>query len=254
MRRKSIIILTALTPVVLASQPGKEHIIDYEPTETDLYIDSICFSDLLKLPYHEFNNHWDHLTESDYIEVAQELGVEVPAIKAVVDIETGRTHKGFWQKGKALINFDIDIYKQYAKHHGVNLSEAKKKQPLIFQKPDVKKHGSQQAAQYARFEAALQVHHDLAIESCFWGMFQIGGFNWKICGCRNVDEFHKRVNTSEREQLELFAAYCRSRGLVKYIQAKDWSNFSLRYNGPGYKKRGYHKKMDAAYKKFKSRK
>lgn len=252
MRRISIITFIALAPVVVASQPGKEHNIDYEPTEKDLLIDSICFSELFQLPFIEYDNHWDRLTESDYTEVAQELGVEVPAIKAVVDIETGRTHKGFWQKGKALINFDLAIYKQYAKYHGVNLNNAKKKQPLIFQKPNVRKYGSQQAAQYARLEAAMQIHRELALESCFWGMFQIGGFNWKLCGCKDVDEFHKRVNTSEREQLELFAAYCRARGLVKYIQSKDWSNFSLRYNGPGYKKRGYHKKMDAAYKKFKN--
>ena len=51
------------------------------------------------------------LTEEDYRQVAEELGVEVAAIKAVVDIEAGPQHKGFWQPGKPLINFDLSMYR-----------------------------------------------------------------------------------------------------------------------------------------------
>ncbi len=36
------------------------------------------------------------LTDDDYREVAERLGVEVAAIKAVVDIEAGRAHEGFF--------------------------------------------------------------------------------------------------------------------------------------------------------------
>ena len=47
------------------------------------------------------------LSERDYAEVAEELGVETAAIKAVVDIEAGKGHKGFWSEGKPIINFDL---------------------------------------------------------------------------------------------------------------------------------------------------
>lgn len=244
----------APVPVVALPQSGAESfVIEYSLTKGEIWLDSAYFSHWYKLTDPVADRPWDRLTEEDYIEVAAELGVEVPAIKAVVDIETGRTHQGFWKKGKALINFDLAMYRKYAPRNGVNLKSAKKKQPVIFRSPDVRKYGSQQAAQYARFEAAMEINPAAAIEGCFWGMFQIGGFNWKICGCRSAAEFLERVNRSEREQLELFAAYCRARGLVKYIQKKDWAAFSLRYNGPGYKKRGYHKKMAEAYKKFKGK-
>lgn len=240
-----------LVPVAAVPQSGRESFIEYVPTHNELLLDSIYFAHWYELPELESDRTWDRLTERDYIEVAAELGVEVPAIKAVVDIETGRTHKGFWKKGKAIINFDINIYRQYAPRHGVNLSKAKKRHPEIFGKPDVRKYGSQQAAQYARLEKAMEIDRESALESCFWGMFQIGGFNWKLCGCSSIDDFCQRMNRSEREQLELFAAFCRANGLVKYIKNKDWANFSYRYNGPGYKKQNYHKKMAAAYKKFK---
>lgn len=254
MRCLAAITLLAPFPVVALPQPEAEpFIIEYSLTQGEIWLDSAYFSHWYILPDTGADRSWDSLTEQDYIEVASELGVEVPAIKAVVDIETGRTHQGFWEKGKALINFDLNMYLKYAPRNGVNLSAARKTHPVIFRSPDVKKYGSRQAAQYARFEAAAEISEAAAIEGCFWGMFQIGGFNWKLCGCSSPGEFHDRVNRSEREQLELFAAFCRGRGLVKYIQKKDWAAFSLRYNGPGYKKRGYHTKMAEAYRKFKGK-
>ena len=90
------------------------------------------------------------LTEEDYRQVAEELGVEVAAIKAVVDIEAGPQHKGFWQPGKPLINFDLSMYRKFAPRRNVSLSKARKRAPEIFNRPNAKKYGSYQAAQHAR--------------------------------------------------------------------------------------------------------
>lgn len=133
------------------------------------------------------------LTDEDYREVAQMLGVEVAAIKAVVEIEAGPGHKGFWEEGKPIINFDLTVYKKRAAANKVNLSKAQKKYPEIFMKPNRKKYGSQQAAQYARLTQALEVDTVSAIEGTFWGMFQIGGFNYKLCGTSSPMEFMKRM-------------------------------------------------------------
>ena len=39
------------------------------------------------------------LTDNDYLEVAERLGVEVAAMKAVVEIEAGVSHQGFFAPG-----------------------------------------------------------------------------------------------------------------------------------------------------------
>ncbi|MBD5229714.1 MAG: N-acetylmuramidase family protein [Bacteroidales bacterium] len=251
MNRLIIITLSALTPIVAIPQSGQEHVIDYSLTEGEMWLDSAYFACWHGLPDKDDPVRYDILTEDDYREVAESMNVEVAAIKAVVDIETGQKNCGFWQPGKAIINFDLSIYRSRAPRHGVNLNRAKKKHPVIFRSPDTKKYGSLQAAQYARLEAAMEIHRELALESCFWGMFQIGGFNWGKCGCCSVDEFCSLMNKSERAQLDLFASYCDNNDLTKYIRKKDWSSFSLRYNGPGYKRHHYHTKMAAAYKKYK---
>lgn len=191
------------------------------------------------------------LTDKDYREVAKKLGVDVASIKAVVDIEAGAAHEGFWTEGKPIINFDLTVFRKRAAANNVNLSKAKQTYPEIFQSPNRKKYGSQQAAQWARLEQALKVDTITAIEGTFWGMFQIGGFNYKLCGTASPMEFAKKMSTSERDQLDLFANLLMSTGMVKPLRNHDWAGFARRYNGPAYAKRGYHTRMANAYAKFK---
>ncbi len=191
------------------------------------------------------------LTEEDYRTVAEELGVEVAAIKAVVDIEAGAAHEGFWDDGKPLINFDLSMYNKFAPRHGVSLTRAKKLAPEVFRRPDTRRHGSYQAAQQARLDAAKAIDEASALESTFWGMFQIGGFNWKKCDTGSVQEFVELMSRSERDQLELFAKFITNSGMVDDIRKKNWLAFALKYNGPKAKSRGYHTRLAAAYKKHK---
>lgn len=142
------------------------------------------------------------------------------------------------------------MFRQNAHRKGINLNKFKATHPVVFAAPDVRKYGSRQAAQYARLDAAMTIDTVCALESTFWGMFQIGGFNWKLCGCGSVREFVHLMSYSEREQLELFAAFLRARNLVQYLQRREWAKFALRYNGPGYKKHTYDTRMAAAFDKF----
>lgn len=191
------------------------------------------------------------LTEQDFIEVAEELGVEVAAIKAVVEIEAGKAHKGFWDDGKPLINFDLAMFRKMASKNKVSLASANKKYPVIFARPNVAKYGSQQAGQQARLDAARALHDLSGIEGTFWGMFQIGGFNWKKSGAESPDEFVALMSRSERDQLELFAHFITNTGLLKHLKNKNWAAFARGYNGPGYAKRGYHTRLASAYARYK---
>ena len=202
------------------------------------------------LPRPEELKHSGPLTAEDFEEIARELDVETAAIRAIVDIETGRTHRGFNDNGKPVINFDLAVFKRNAQKRGINLGKHSKSEAL---KPiNISKYGNQQNAQHARLDAAMAIDPKTAIESTFWGMFQIGGFNWKKCGVESCEEFVELMSRSERDQLELFASFLRNGDMVRYMKDKNWSEFARRYNGPGYRSRGYHTKLAAAYKKYKS--
>ncbi len=88
-----------------------------------------------------------------------------------------------------------------------------------------------------------------AIEGTFWGMFQIGGFNYKLCNTNSPEEFLMKMSRSERDQLDLFASLLINTGMVESLRKKDWAAFARRYNGPSYASRGYHTKLASSYAK-----
>lgn len=188
------------------------------------------------------SERYSHLTEHDFEVVAEELGIEVATIKAVVEIEAGKAMKGFWAPGIPVINFDRTMYNKY-KSKAVSKEGAKGETVPEGLSGYAKK-------EWTELINARKVNAQGANMGTFWGMFQIGGFNYKICGCESVDEFVKRMAYSELEQLQLFAILITNTGMVEYLKKKDWSGFARRYNGPSYAKRGYHTKMANAYKKY----
>ena len=189
------------------------------------------------------NERYLHLTQKDFELVAKELDVEVAAIKAVVEIEAGKAMKGFWAPGIPVINFDRSMYLKYRSKASSTSGATGEKVPEGLSGYALK--------EWTELINARKNNAQGANMGTFWGMFQIGGFNYKLCGCSSVDEFVKRMAYSELEQLQLFAVFITNTGMVNSLRKKDWSTFARKYNGPSYAKRGYHTKMAKAYAKYK---
>lgn len=184
------------------------------------------------------------LTEEDFREVAEELGIETACLHAVIDIEAGKAHQGFTAPGQPVVNFDLTMFRRFAAKRGVNLTRYRRSHPAVFSR------GRSAGSAFKRFSVASTINSHAAIEGTFWGMFQIGGFNWRKCGAKDIDEFYQLMCRSERDQLELFAKFIVNSGLQKPLQAKNWAAFARGYNGPGYARRGYHNRLGAAYRKY----
>lgn len=191
--------------------------------------------------------HTGALTNEDVKEIADELGIEPAAIQAVVDIETGTFRSGFYDEGKPVINFDRAVFRKALQRRGINAAKYASNTALL--PLNTAKYGSQQLAHQARLDAAMAIDSIAAIESTFWGMFQIGGFNWKLCGAESLQDFVRRMTLSEYDQLQLFANYIVNTGLIDFIQKKNWAAFARIYNGPSYAARGYHNRIAAAYRR-----
>ena len=194
----------------------------------------------------------ERLTNRDYREVADKLGIEAAAVKAIVEIETGRTYKGFHRPGKPIINFDLAVYRRAAARRGIDLNCYTTSHAVIFRSSDIARYGTQQEGEQARLDAAMSIDSISAIDGTFWGLFQIGGFNWKLCGTSSRSEFVELMSRSERDQLDLFAEFIRNSGLLKPLKKKDWTSFARGYNGAGYYKHNYHTRLESAYRKYRS--
>ena len=104
--------------------------------------------------------------------------------------------------------------------------------------------------EYERLEKAREIHKEAADASTSWGMFQVMGFNYVMCGYGSVDEMVKDMCTGEDKQLEAFARFIKLAGLRPNLERKDWTGFAKRYNGPGYAHNQYDKKLEEAYRRF----
>ncbi|MEG0701882.1 MAG: N-acetylmuramidase family protein [Muribaculaceae bacterium] len=196
------------------------------------------------------DDRYSRLTDDDYAKVAAELDIDVATIKAVSDIEAGKTHNGFATPGVPIINFDVTVFRGFLRKAGINAAKYKKSNSTAFSRVNTAKYGSYAKAQYARLESAREINADIANKSTFWGMFQIGGFNWKKCGTSSIDEYVTLVSQSEAMQLELFARFLENSGMVKYLKTKNWRAFAKAYNGTSAIARGYHKRLASAYAKY----
>ena len=186
------------------------------------------------------------ISEEDYKRVADELGIEVATMKAVVSIEAGSGLKGFCAPGVPLINFDKSVYNSLSK----KVKSNKKSDPNTQIPEGIV--SSYSRKEWQQLINARKINVERANMATFWGMFQIGGFNYKLCGCETVDEFIEKMSHSEYMQLQLFAAFISNTNIVRYLREKNWAKFARKYNGPGYAKRGYHTRMAKAYNKFKN--
>lgn len=189
------------------------------------------------------------LTDDDFGQMATKWGIEEAALRAVVEVECS-SRGGFLADGRPRILFEGHIFWQRLKRRGFKPEELAATNPDIIYPHWSREHYKGGAGEWERFERALKICPEAAVESASWGLFQIMGFHWKTCGCGSVEEFRSRMEHSEREQMALAMQFLEKTGIGALLKTKDWCNFALRYNGSGYKANRYDTKLAAAYRKF----
>lgn len=198
----------------------------------------------------EPQHHPPRLCDHDFADMAQRLGVEEAALRAVVEVECS-SRGGFLSDGRPRILFEGHIFWKQLLARGIN------PEPLAAAHPDIlyprwtRTHYKGGKGEWERFERAAAISPEAAVESASWGLFQIMGFHWKSCGCASPSDFRRRMESSEREQMALALKFLEKTGIVRWLKTKDWCTFALRYNGSGYKANRYDERLAAAYRKFK---
>ena len=167
---------------------------------------------------------------------------------AVKEVESAG--KGFLAPNKPVILFEGHIFWSQLKDRGINPEDHLEGNEDILYPKWTKEHYKGGIAEYDRLERAKQIDEEAAVCSASWGLFQIMGFNHKVCGCETVQDFVTAMSENEGRHLDLFASFVRNNSLVQYLRDKDWAGFARRYNGPAYAENRYDEKLSAAYEKF----
>lgn len=183
------------------------------------------------------------LTESDFDRAANALGVSVPAIKAVAEVES--RGEGFLDTGEPKILFEPHIFSRltggaYDKSHP----------DISYPKWKPGAYGTV-SSQHGKLQRAAALDRDAAMQSCSWGLFQVMGFNWKAAGFKSLQAFVNAMYKGVDGHLDALVGFISGdHDMLRALQNLRWGDFARLYNGPGYKANRYDEKMAASYRKF----
>lgn len=194
------------------------------------------------------------LSEQDLVNAAQQLTIEVAAIKAVNEVES--RGRGFLNDHPVIL-FERHVFWKRLQAYGVDPHEHQAGNENILQSRFGGYLGG--VREVGRLEQAKAIHPQAAMESASWGLFQIMGYHWKGLNYTGIEDFVKRMNTNEAAQLDAFVRFMKANHLHRKLQRAagqdaltldNFTQFARRYNGPAFERNRYHSKMLAAYKKY----
>lgn len=182
--------------------------------------------------------------EIEQVEAASKfLDIEPALLKTVILVEAGGS--GFRADGKPKILFEGHIFWRFFRAPNLYL----KGNEDVLYKNWTKAYYNQD--QWERLEKARKINKSWADQSASWGMFQVMGMNYKLCGCNTINEFVTLMSRSERDQVFLGAYFLKSSGLIGLLKKHDWAGFAKIYNGPGYAQNKYDIKLKQTYDNIK---
>jgi N-acetylmuramidase-like protein len=180
---------------------------------------------------------------------AKDLGCSLPALQAVVEVESAG--RGFLSDGRVKCLFEGHIFYKYTN------GRYQDTHPTICYPRWTKEHyarganaDERGAGELERLEEAIEINRPAAQMSASYGMFQVMGFNFPLCGYTNVGSFYDAMSRSAAEQIQAFCDYIKHTGLADELRDQRWADFARKYNGSEFRKNDYDGKLARAYQKF----
>lgn len=194
------------------------------------------------------------LSEHDLQEFANRYRIELPAIKAVNEVES--SGKGFLIDGRPKILFEGHIFWKELIARGIDPKTlSNDSNGDVLYKNWTRVHYLSGAKEYNRLEKAATISPDprvreAALASASWGSYQIMGFHAIKLGYSSVGQFVEEMKNHERNHLEAFGKYISIFGCLEHLKNKDWAKFAKCYNGPAFAQNKYDEKLEKAYNKY----
>lgn len=108
------------------------------------------------------------------------------------------------------------------------------------------------AGRYRMLERAKAIDEQAALESISMGLGQVMGAHWRKLGYSSVQAMFERARSGVVGQIELMVRYVQMANLGRTLSPPrpDFARFARGYNGPAYKRYGYHTKMQRAFRRW----
>lgn len=197
------------------------------------------------------------LEDVDIPRIGARIGVGEDPIHAVMDVEARSS--GFDSASRVVTLFEPHIFYRELKDPAQRALAVK--QGLAYPSWGEKTYPRDS---YPRIIAAMEIDERAALRSASWGLGQIMGFNSSLAGYDTVQSMVAAFADDEDAQLDGMVSFIESAGLddeLRDLEAatsdpmrlEAAARFARGYNGSGYARNGYHTKIVARYKFWRSK-
>jgi hypothetical protein len=182
-------------------------------------------------------------------ELAEQFGIELASLRAVIAVESAGS--GFDAYGRPKALFERHHFYKYIKaNYDQALVDEAVSKKLAYPKWGTLPYPKGSSAVYQEIEAAYEIAPREALLSTSWGMGQVMGSNYAVAGCVSVEEMVDQAMESEELQLKHMLNFINTANLLNKLKAQDWAGFAKGYNGPAYATNQYDTKLEAAYNRY----
>lgn len=180
------------------------------------------------------NKQANGVTPAEMRQFAERLGCSLNQLHAVAEVES--SGGGFERTGRPKI--------LYERHYFDRLTKGRWS-PSSFSNPQP---GGYSISSWDKLSDACGHDPDAAFASCSWGRFQVMGAHWQALGYVSPYALAWTTAQSEGDHFELLARFIEANRLQDEMRAistnpDDCRAFASAYNGRGYARLGYHKKL-----------
>lgn len=189
----------------------------------------------------DFSGRGSPLTQDGLRGAASNLGVNLPALWAVMTVETSGC--GFLPDRRPKILFERHVF-----HKLTNGVFDAKTPDISNSKP--RGYGKGGAFQYERLNRAISLDRTAALQSASWGLGQVMGFNAGAAGYADVETMVSAMSQTEDAHVLAMAHFIAAHGLAGNLKKEDWAGFASGYNGKGFEKNQYDQKLKTAFARY----
>lgn len=200
----------------------------------------------------------DYPSEESFTRAASLIGCRVAMIKAFAQVESG-PNGAFLETGEPVILFERHKFHKFTngRYGGEYVRDLSV--PLEVSSISSPKAGGYGpvSIQHKKLYQASKFDRIAALKSCSWGLFQLMGFNYSLCGFDTLQQFINAMYESVDRHLDAFVSFIitnpkkiRGKNLRQALIDEDCKTAAEIYNGPKYAENRYDIKLKKALDHF----
>lgn len=170
------------------------------------------------------------------------IGVGEDEIHAILDVESAGS--GFDSKGRPKMLFEPHIFYRLL---GPGASRDRAVREGLAYPRWVRNYPRDS---YPRLAQAMKINSEIALQSASWGLGQVMGFNHVAAGYTSAQAMVTAFLDDEEIHLRAMLTFIKTNKLDDELRRHDWAGFARGYNGPGFAKNRYDKKLAEAFAKW----